>query len=116
MRGSVHVAKENDTERYDRHMNRFDLSIALGVACILMGVGVQVLLDALGWPSNIQTVAFLSFVVVGVVALIVGSLNHGEFKRRNPAIEPRYAADVLERFSRRFPLLIAGGWGSSCST
>ena len=111
MRGSVHVVKENDTERYDRHMNRFDLSIALGVACILVGVGVQVLLDALGWPSNIQTVALLSFVVVGVVALIVGSLNHGEFKRRNPAIEPRYAADVLERFSRRFPLLIAGGVG-----
>ena len=111
MRGSVHVAKENDTERYDRHMNRFDLSIALGVACILVGVGVQVLLDALGWPNNISTVAFLSFVVVGVVALIVGSLNHGEFKRRNPAIEPRYAADMLERFSRRFPLLIAGGVG-----
>lgn len=111
MRGSVHVAKENDTERYDRHMNRFDLSIALGVACILVGVGVQVLLDALGWPNNISTVAFLSFVVVGVVALIVGSLNHGEFKRRNPSIEPRYPADVLDRFGRRFPLMIAGGVG-----
>ncbi len=111
MRGSVQVTNDNDTERYDHHMNRFDLSIALGVACILVGVGVQVLLDALGWPSNISTVAFLSFVVVGVVVLIVGSLNHSEFKRRNPAIEPRYAADVLERFSRRFPLLIAGGVG-----
>ncbi|WP_080799948.1 helix-turn-helix domain-containing protein [Arabiibacter massiliensis] len=111
MRGSVHVANTNDTERYDRHMNRFDLSIALGVAIILAGVGVQVLLDAFGWPGNISTVAFLSLVVVGVVVLIVGSLNHGEFKRRNPAIEPRYAADVLERFSRRFPVLIAGGVG-----
>ena len=30
MRGSVHVVKENDTERYDEHMNRFDLSIAAG--------------------------------------------------------------------------------------
>lgn len=111
MRGSVHVAKENDTERYDRHMNRYDLSIALGVACILVGVGMQVLLDALGWPSNLSTVAFLSFVVVGVVVLITGGLNHGEFKRRNPAIEPRYASDVLERFSRRFPMLIAAGVG-----
>lgn len=111
MRGSVSVAKQGDTERYDAHMNRYDLSIALGVACILVGVGMQVLLDALGWPSNISTVAFLSLVVVGVVVLIVGGLNHGEFKRRNPAIEPRYAADVLERFSRRFPIFIAGGVG-----
>ena len=37
MRGSVHVVKENDTERYDEHMNRFDLSIAAGAACILVG-------------------------------------------------------------------------------
>ena len=111
MRGTVSIAKEGDTERYDRHMNRFDLSIALGVACILVGAGVQALLDAQGQPDNIQAVALLSFVVVGVVVLIVGSLDHGEFKRRNPAIEPRYAADVLERFSRRFPLLIAGGVG-----
>lgn len=111
MRGSVSVAKQGDTERYDAHMNRYDLSIALGVACILVGVGMQVLLDALGWPSNISTVAFLSLVVVGVVVLIVGGLNHGEFKRRNPAIEPRYAADALERFSRRFPIFIAGGVG-----
>lgn len=111
MRGSVRVTNESDTERYNRHMNRYDLSIALGVALILVGVGVQVLLDAFGWPGNLQTVALLSFVVVGVVVLIVGGLNHGEFKRRNPAIEPRYAADVLERFSRGFPILIAGGVG-----
>lgn len=111
MRGSVSVVKENDTERYDAHMNRYDLSIAVGVALILIGVGMQVLLESLGWPSNIQSVALLSFVVIGVVVLIVGGLNHGEFKRRNPAIEPRYAADVLERFSRRFPLFIACGVG-----
>ena len=111
MRGNVHVAKDNDTDRYDRHMNRYDLSIALGVACILVGVGLNGLLDAFGWPGNLQAVALLSCVVVGVVVLIVGSLNHGEFKRRNPAIEPRYPAETLERFSRRYPAFIAGGVG-----
>ena len=53
MRGSVHVVKENDTERYDEHMNRFDLSIAAGVACILVGVGLNALLEAFGWPDNL---------------------------------------------------------------
>lgn len=111
MRGSVHVAKENDTERYDAHMNRFDLSIAAGVACILVGVGLNGLLDALGWPGNLQAVALLSCVVVGVVLLVMGSLSHGEFKRRNPSIEPRYSAETLDRFGRRFPLFTALGIG-----
>ena len=111
MRGNVHVVKESDTERYDRHMNLFDLSIAAGVMLILIGVGVVGLLEAIGLPDNLQAVALLSFVVVGVVILVMGSLNHGEFKRRNPAIEPRYAAETLDRFGRRFPVMIAGGVG-----
>lgn len=111
MRGSVSVAKQGDTERYDAHMNRYDLSIALGVACILVGVGLNVLLDAFGWPGNLQAVALLSCVVIGVVILVMGSLNHGEFKRRNPAIEPRYSAEAIDRFGRRYPMLIALGVG-----
>ncbi len=111
MRGNVHVTKDNDTERYDRHMNRFDLSMAAGVACILVGVALTGLLDALGMPDNLQSAGLLSFVVVGVVVLVAGSLTHSEFKRRNPAIEPRYAADVLDRFGRRFPIMVSAGVG-----
>lgn len=111
MRGSVLVANETDTETYDRHMNRYDLSIVAGVAIILVGVGMNILLSAFGWPGNLQAVALLSFVVIGVVIFIVGSSNHSEFKRRNPGIEPRYAAAVLERFSHRYPLMIAAGVG-----
>lgn len=111
MRGNVSVAKAGDTERYDAHMNRFDLSIVIGVASILVGVGLNVLLEAFGWPSNLQAVALLSCVVIGVVILVMGSLNHGEFKRRNPTIEPRYSADVLDRFGRRYPMQIALGVG-----
>ena len=112
MRGSVEVTNDNDTERYDRHMNRFDLSMVAGVASILVGVGVQGALEAVGvFGENFATAVFLAFVVVGVMILIMGSLSHGEFKRRNPAIEPRYRADVLDRFSRRFPLMMAGGVG-----
>ncbi len=111
MRGSVFVAKQNDTELYDHHMNRYSLSIALGVALILTSVAATGLAEALGLPDNLQSVVLLSFVVVGVVALIVGGLNHSEFKRRNPSIEPRYDAATLERFSRRFPLLVATGVG-----
>lgn len=111
MRGAVSVAKEGDTERYDRHMNRYDASIVGGVATIIAGVGVNMLLDALNMPGNLESAAFLAFVVVGVMLLILGSMNHSEFKRRNPGIEPRYDAATLERFSRRFPVMTAVGVG-----
>ena len=112
MRGSVHVVKENDTERYDEHMNRHSLSMVAGVAFILAGVGVQSVIEAVDvFGDNFQAAVFLAFVVVGVMVLIMGAFNHGEFKRRNPSIEPRYPADVLDRFGRRFPLMIAGGVG-----
>ena len=112
MRGSVHVANKGDTERYDHHMNRHSLSMVAGVAFILAGVGVQSVIEAVDvFGDNFQAAVFLAFVVVGVMVLIMGALNHGEFKRRNPSIEPRYPADVLDRFGRRFPLMIAGGVG-----
>ena len=112
MRGSVHVANKGDTERYDHHMNRRSLSMVAGVAFILAGVGVQSVIEAVDvFGDNFQAAVFLAFVVVGVMVLIMGALNHGEFKRRNPSIEPRYPADVLDRFGRRFPLMIAGGVG-----
>lgn len=111
LRGAVSVAKEGDTERYDRHMNRYDASIVAGVATIIAGVGVNMLLDALNMPGNLESAAFLAFVVVGVILLILGGMNHSEFKRRNPGIEPRYDAQTLERFSRRFPVMTAAGVG-----
>ena len=45
MRGAVSIAREGDTERYDRHMNRYDASIVAGVACILAGVGMVGLVE-----------------------------------------------------------------------
>ena len=111
MRGAVSIAREGDTERYDRHMNRYDASIVAGVACILAGVGMVGLVEGMQLPDNLQTVVLLSFVVVGVAVLIMGGLTHHEFKRRNPAIEPRYDERTLERFSSHFPLMIAAGVG-----
>ena len=110
-RGAVSFAREGDTERYDRHMNRYDASIVAGVACILAGVGMVGLVEGMQLPDNLQTVVLLSFVVVGVAVLIMGGLTHHEFKRRNPAIEPRYDERTLERFSSHFPLMIAAGVG-----
>lgn len=111
MRGAVSIAREGDTERYDRHMNRYDASIVAGVACILFGLGAQALADAFGAPGNLQAAALLAFVVVSVTCFVIAGLGHAEFKRRNPAIEPRYGEQALEGFGRRFPVMVAAGTG-----
>ena len=41
MRGSVHVVKENDTERYDEHMNRFDCPSQPASPASWSGVGAE---------------------------------------------------------------------------
>lgn len=94
MRGSVHV-KENDTERYDEHMNRSTCP-SRPASPASWSAGLNALLEAFGWPDNLQTVALLSCIVIGVVILVVGGLNHSEFKRRNPF----HRAAVLLRHAR----------------
>ncbi|OUO91321.1 XRE family transcriptional regulator [Gordonibacter sp. An230] len=109
MRGNVRIVKESDTERYDRHMNLRSASIAIGVSCIIAGAGLQLLLAAVGLPGNLQVTAMLSCLVVAASILIVASLGHREFKRRNPDIEPHYADKTLDRFGRRYPVFVAAG-------
>lgn len=111
MRGSVQVIKEDDTQRYDCHMNRYNLTIAVGVPLILVGVGSTSVLEAFGFGENVSAAVLLSFVVIAVVIMVMGGLNHSEFKRRNPSIEPRYSTEVLDRFGRRFSIMTASGVG-----
>lgn len=111
MRGSIRIADERDTEIYDAHMNRLSVTTALAVGIIITGTGILTTLDALGFPDNVSTVIMLSFLVVGVVAAVIAGLNHSEFKRRHATIDPIYPDDVLDRFGRRFTLMIAAGVG-----
>ncbi|MEG0683294.1 MAG: helix-turn-helix transcriptional regulator, partial [Raoultibacter sp.] len=111
MRGGVQIANKNDTQRYDKHMNRFCAAIIAGVSLVLLGTGVLCALEALGFPENIATMIFLTFVLVAVIIFITSGLNHQEFKRQNPRIEPHYETETLNRFGRRFSILIATGVG-----
>lgn len=111
MRGSVRIANVHDTELYDAHMNRFSLSISLIPVLVLIGVGLLIMLDEIGFPSNLSAVIMFSFIVVGSIIGIVASLGHGEFKRRHIALDPHYSDDTLDRFGRRFTIMIAVGVG-----
>ncbi len=109
MRGSVKVANMKDTDLYDAHMNRFCRGIVAGVVSILCGVAVFLFLGGLGLAEKVCIAVLLAFIVVGAVALVVSALTHEEFKRKHPLLDPFYPAEVLDRFGRRFIILVSGG-------
>jgi len=111
MRGSVKIANIKDTELYDAHMNRFCRGIVAGVMIAICGIGVLMFLEGIGVASNINSAIMLSFFVVGALIMIVSGLNHMEFKRKNPNIEPCYPDEVLDKFGKRFTVLVALGVG-----
>lgn len=111
MRGNVRIANVQDTELYNAHMNRFSISIAAIPPLVLVGVGTLIVLDAIGFPSNLSTVALFAFLIAATIIGIVAGLGHTEFKRRHANLDPHYPDDELDRFGRRFTAMIAIGVG-----
>ena len=111
MRGSVRIANVHDTELYDAHMNRHSVAVAAIPPLVLVGVGLLIMLDASGFPSNLSTVVMFVFIILATIIGIVTGLGHTEFKRKHAGIDPRYSTDVLDRFGRRFTTMIAVGVG-----
>jgi len=111
MRGSIKIANIKDTELYDTHMNRFCYGIVAGVVLIICGIGVLMLLEGMGVAANISAATLLCFIVVGALVMVVSGMNHKEFKRKNANIEPCYPDEALDRFGKRFTVLVAAGIG-----
>ena len=111
LRGDVSRLFGTDTAGYDRHMNAFARAIAAGVALILGGI--TLLLLVYGWwgsdrSSLAGTLLFLGMLTVAVAIFIASGMNHNCFVKKHPAIEPFYSPEQIDRFDRQFPILIAG--------
>ncbi len=107
LRGDVSRRFGEDAAAYDQHMNVFSAAIAAGVGLILGGVTLILLLVALGVAAELATIVFFVLLIAAVVIFIVSGMNHDAFLRRHPNAGPCYTQEEMERFERRFPLLIA---------
>ncbi len=107
LRGDVSRRFGEDAAAYDQHMNVFSAAIAAGVGLILGGVTLILLLVALGVAAELATIVFFVLLIAAVVIFIVSGINHDAFLRRHPNAGPCYTQEEMERFERRFPLLIA---------
>lgn len=110
VRGDAQAALAEDSTGYDAHMNAFSKAVAGAVGLILLGVAVMVLMAAL-IPSDAVGVlgvcVLLACIAIAVAVLIAFGMGHSRFMKAHPVIRPFYAREELDRFERRFPLLIA---------
>lgn len=107
LRGDVSRRFGEDAADYDKHMNRFAAAIAAGVGLILGGITLMLFLVGCGVGDGRATLVFLALLVAAVAIFIVSGMGHDIFLRQHPGFVPCYTKEEMDRFERRFPLLIA---------
>lgn len=108
LRGDVSRLFGVDRAGYDRHMNAFALAMAAGVALVLAGITLIMVLVGLGDDGTRGVLVFLAMLTAAAALFIIFGMDHARFTKQHPVIDPFYTAEQIERFDRRFPLLIAG--------
>ena len=94
-----------DLNEYDKHMNKFSLSIAIGVGLILLGVSLMLLLFP--FTNEIWGVTTLLVFIAGAVTdFIISGFNHTNFMKNNPKA-PNYPNDKKQKYVKKFAILIA---------
>lgn len=108
LRGSMEEVSVEDTARYDSHMNRFSIVMALGVGLLILGVAVQGLVAGVGVQEGIADMMVLIFAAVAVFLLVAGGIEHSIFCEKYPYMKQFYREEEIEKFNRRFPFLVGG--------
>lgn len=109
LRGSMEETVTEDTAEYDHHMNTFSISIAVGVALIILGIGVNALLESMGVLERIYDATFLCFVAVAICTFVISGIKHNIFCNNYPKIKQFYRPEQLKIFDRKFPILVGVG-------
>ena len=112
LRGSVEESRVSDTARYDDHMNRFSLQIALSVFAIIAGVALMILLNTLALPEMLAVALFMLILTISVVVMVAGGIQHDNFRKKHPVIQDFYTEEEKDAFHQRFVWYIAGGVGA----
>ena len=112
LRGSVEESRVSDTARYDDHMNRFSLQIALSVFAIIAGVALMILLSALGLSEMLAVALFMLILTISVVVMVAGGIQHDNFRKKHPVIQDFYTEEEKDAFHQKFVWYIAGGVGA----
>ena len=96
---------------YDEHTLKFARRIALGVFCIIFGIGLGVVLDQFvagvaGLPSGAaSTVVFFAGLIAGLLLIIPAGVERSSFTKLHPYVQDFYTSEDKARAAKR------GGYG-----
>lgn len=107
LRGDVSRRFGENAALWNKHMNSFAAAIAGGVALVLGGITLMLFFVGLGANENRSILVFFACLIAAVTTFIVSGMGHAAFLRQHPSIGPCYTREEMDRFERRFPLLIA---------
>lgn len=109
VRGDTEKTFAVDDCGYDKHMNKFAKSITSGVVIVLMGLISMFLLYGFGVAEDIATISLLAFVAVAVAIFIISGIQHDDFQKANPIIQPFYSKEEISKFKSKYPIYIVSG-------
>lgn len=104
-----------DKADYDRHFNLFSKMISLGVGLILFGISLMLLISSFETDINsemfesIGTMIFFVFLIAAIAIFIVMGIQHSGFEQKNPYVENFYSEEEVDRFNKKFSIMVAFG-------
>ncbi len=98
-----------DKSHYDNHMNIYSKMITLGIALILFAFSVITFLDGINLQDELYSVVFFIFLTIAVAIFMITGLRHADFQQKNPYIENFYTEEEIDRFHKKFSIMITTG-------
>ncbi len=102
-----------DKADYDNHFNEFSKYVSLAVGIILFGLSVMNLIYGINYffpneiiKEDLCSMFFLIFVVIGVAILVLMEIRHEDFKKKNPFIINFYKEEEIDKFNRKFSVMV----------
>ena len=98
--------------RYNRHMDRYAVLVALGTILIMAGMGTFLALCGMGVDNGMVLLPLLLLVGAAVGLFIWGGLGHEDFQRQFPQVPDRYTPADRARFRQVYRLGMSVSVGS----
>lgn len=117
VQGSIHNIHTEGKTDYDNQMNKYSKTIALSVGTILMGVAFMFLAYGINFflgnteviKEDFITIIFLIFLTIAVAVIVVSSIQHSDFIKKNPVLDYFYTEKEIDEFNKKFSVLITAG-------
>lgn len=106
LRGSAENLSGENTKEYDRHMNGFCRAITAGVGLLLLGVAVLLALLGVRVSGPVAVMGLMVFVIAAIMTFTTAGIGHDAFTKKHPNVKPSYTDEVIEKFDRKFAVLM----------